>query len=372
VPFRITFETPYGERLGIIVYPAYANQKETLNRPADEWRFQLKYGSKKKGKPKIISLWHDPAQLYITLLCGISPETGFFVGLDPILYTPTKLFISIEFKQHEVEQILTNGWHSWERDNRGPRLAADITEGDVFGVQTIVGGTAGSFLRYVRFERESRGEAPGHRMLLAERFGDREIKDFLIPPGVSSSASIDAHDPKHLHALADEFQMTPEEVLDLISEARRLKMAVRGWVAERHLFKTLDAIDGVTDCRILDDEGAPDIELRYQGSGPISIECKNVSRKRYADGSAKVDFQRTRASKGNPCSRYYQTSDFHILAACLHAVEERWVFRFILPTNLDPHPSCEGRLANNVRVDDRWSDNAVDVLNELLTNQSNS
>ena len=43
-PFRITFETPQGERLGIVAYAFLANFKETKNRPADEHRFQLKYG----------------------------------------------------------------------------------------------------------------------------------------------------------------------------------------------------------------------------------------------------------------------------------------------------------------------------------------
>lgn len=45
-PFRITFETPLGERLGIVAYAFLANSKLTRNRPADEHRFQLKYGSK--------------------------------------------------------------------------------------------------------------------------------------------------------------------------------------------------------------------------------------------------------------------------------------------------------------------------------------
>ena len=43
-PFRITFETKLGERLGIVVYAFLANQKLTKNRPEDEHRFQVKYG----------------------------------------------------------------------------------------------------------------------------------------------------------------------------------------------------------------------------------------------------------------------------------------------------------------------------------------
>ncbi|HEX5720485.1 MAG TPA: hypothetical protein VF179_30300, partial [Thermoanaerobaculia bacterium] len=40
-PFRITFETPEGERLGIVAYAFLANNKQTKNRPIDEHRFQL-------------------------------------------------------------------------------------------------------------------------------------------------------------------------------------------------------------------------------------------------------------------------------------------------------------------------------------------
>ena len=41
------------------------------------------------------------------------------------------------------------------------------------------------------------------------------------------------------------------------SANRRLKMAVRGGVAEEHLVRRLKSIPGVTDCRRLDDEGRP-------------------------------------------------------------------------------------------------------------------
>src|SRR5262245_6283764 len=92
-PFRITFETDLGERMGIIVYAFLANMRETRNRPADEHRFQVKYGSK---DGKLHELWQDPFGLYTTLLIGINPEQGFFVAADPILHSPTLFFRSEE------------------------------------------------------------------------------------------------------------------------------------------------------------------------------------------------------------------------------------------------------------------------------------
>jgi len=87
-----------------------------------------------------------------------------------------------------------------------------------------------------------------------------------------------------------------------------------------------------------------------------------VLRTKAADGSIKLDFQRTRASKKDPCSRYYQPSDFDVVAACLHSVTERWEYRYALTSGLEPHAKCKGRLSNNIRLDHRWTPNALEVL----------
>ena len=347
-PFRITFETPSGERIGIIAYAFLANTKPTKNRPDDEHRFQVKYGSK---DGKLHKLWQDPYGLYVTLFIGINPDLGFFVGADPVLHSPTKFFISVEFKQQHVDSILRTGWHAWERERRSRALEE---EGPV---EVLVGGTASSFLRYVRFEREALREDQGHRQLLAER----SVALAAPLPGVVAGAM---PSPARLHELAREFEMSESEVLDLISGARRLKMAVRGWVAEEHLVRRLLTIPGVSDCVRDDEEGGPDVKLRFEGSRVITVECKNVLRQRTAEGLARVDFQRTRASKGDPCSRYYSSADFDVVAACLHAVSERWEFQFARSRWLDPHRACAGKLSHLVRLDNRWSKPVEDVLRD--------
>lgn len=348
-PFRITFETPLGERMGIVAYAFLANMKITAKRPEDEWRFQVKYGSK---DGQLHELWQDPYGLYTTLFLGISPEHGFFVAADPVLHSPTKFFISIEFKEHNVDAIRTSGWAAWERARR-PR---DYDEGPV---EVLVGGTPDAFLRYIRFEREALGEDQGHRQLLAEQAPTSPL--FVGPEHATLHPSSD-----RLHELAREFEMSETEVLDLIAGARRLKMAVRGWVAEEHLVRTLREVPGVTECVRLDDEGGPDVRLRFQGSRPIHIECKNVLRGTTAKGLARIDFQRTRASKGDPCSRYYSPEDFDVIAACLHAVNERWEFRFASTAWLDSHAKCPGKLSNLVKVDERWNQPIEKVLREAL------
>lgn len=325
-PFRITFETAEGERLGIVAYAFLANTKVTKNRPGDEHRFQLKYGSK---DGELHEIWQDPYGLYTTLLLGINPEEGFFVGADPVLHNPTKMFISIEFKQREVDEILSTGWTAWERDRRS----------DADRVEVLVGGKPQSFLDYIRFEREACGEDQGHRQSLAES-------------------------PSQRHDLVSELQLTEKEILDLIQGTPMTKMNVRGVAAEVHLARALRSVRGVSDCA-RGKKGEADVLLRFHGA-PLAIECKNVLRPRKKDNFPRVDFMRTRSSIADRCSRYYSPDDFSVVAACLHAVTKRWEFRFSVPEALDPHKKCPGKLDNNVSIDERWQADAYRVLEEAV------
>ncbi|MEA2328303.1 MAG: hypothetical protein QOE68_3262 [Thermoanaerobaculia bacterium] len=343
-PFRISFETAAGERMGILVYGFFANNRDTKNRPKDEYRFQLKYGGKRDHN--LHHLWQDPYGLYTTVLVGISPSERFFVGFDPVLHSPTKHFISLEFKDSFVEDILRSRWAWRERDRR---------KGSEEPVEVIVGGTADSFLDFVRFEREARGEDQGHRALLADHRG-------IIVPSINLGGTSVAPESAYVHQLSREFEMSESAVLDLIAGASRLKMAVRGWVAEQHLVERLRQVDGITDCERIEAENSPDIQLRFDGSDLLFVECKNVLRVPRKDGAARVDFQRTRASKSDPCSRYYSSDDFDVLAACLHARTERWEYSFALTSELDEHRKCAGKLSSNVAVDARWRDDIRGIL----------
>lgn len=327
-PFRITFETPQGERLGIVVYAFLANSRLTKNRPLDEHRFQLKYGSKDGN---LHELWQDPFGLYTTLLVGINTELGFFVGADPVLHNPTRLFISIEFKQRQVDQILEHGWYVWERERKGAPEEP---------VEVLVGGTPESFLSYIQLEREAVGEDQGHRQFLAER----ALR----------------HRPT-IHSLSQEFELSEREVLDIIERAHRLKVAVRGWVAEEHLFRYLRALPEIGECSQAEGDG-PDLRIRLSTGEELTIECKNVLRQRDREGLARLDFQRTRAAKSDPCSRYYSPKDFDVVAACLHAMTAQWEFRFALSASLEPHKKCPGKLSSNVHIDNRWSKDPLLIL----------
>ncbi|MGH9806849.1 MAG: hypothetical protein ACRD9W_06240, partial [Terriglobia bacterium] len=163
-PFRITFQTAQGERIGIIAYAFLANNKTIPNRPSDEHRFQIKYGGDLGGLHK---LWQDPYGLYVTLMLGINPELGIFVAADPVLRSPTRFSVSVEFKDAQVDRIRQEKWVTWERERRPGKK---VQEEPLF--EALIGGTADEFLRLVRFEREAWGEEPGERQYLAEHFSD--------------------------------------------------------------------------------------------------------------------------------------------------------------------------------------------------------
>src|SRR6266700_4714886 len=156
------------------------------------------------------------------------------------MHNPTKFFIRFEFKQHDVDQILRKGWHCWERDVKREHDEP---------IEVVVGGRTSSFLQYIRFERTAFREAQGHRQLLAERIAEAPASGLFTPAAETTESGPPA---PLLHALAQEFEMPEREVLDLIASARRLKMAVRGWVAEEKLVATLRKVEGVTECLRVD------------------------------------------------------------------------------------------------------------------------
>ncbi|WP_295887548.1 hypothetical protein [uncultured Thiohalocapsa sp.] len=351
-PFRISFETADGERMGIVAYAFFANSRQTRNRPGDEHRFQVKYGPKTGEQHE---LWQDPYGLYTTLFCGINPETGYFVAADPVLHSPTRFFISIEFKDQHVKAILERGWHAWERQRR-------TKDGLDEPVEVMLGGMPENFLRYVRFERAAKGLDAGHRALLADKMTEL---DHLRTPEADARAQTPI-EVARIHQLTSEFQLAENEILDLIESAPRLKMAVRGWVAEAHLVRQLAGLPAITECMPIEEDGRPDVRVSLRGSRPIFIECKNVLRRPYADGTYRLDFQRTRAAKGDPCSRYYTAEEFDVVAACLHPRTEQWDFCFALSREMDSHDRCPGRLSNRAKVDARWAADVVAVLERAL------
>jgi hypothetical protein len=343
-PFVLLIELPEtGERLGIVAYLFTANSRETRNRPKDEARFQIKYGSKEDNR--LHEIFDDPHGLWATLLWGVDVEHDIAVSCDPAAHNPTRMFRSVFFKKDHITSIRNDGWHVWDRDrDEWTPQGGEIAEAESATTEVLVGATQRRVLDLVLFERAAKGFAPAYRHLLADSLrGD-------VRSG--ARASLAEHD------VIRRLGLTPEDLLDMIGGAPRLFMAVRGWAAQRHLGRHLLGLPMVAGAEPIERDGEPDFHVRLrQPSGDeraVLIECKNTLRGKVR-GLPKVDFQRTRAPQGDPCGRFYSPDEFDIVAACLHPVTGDWEFRFRPTASLARHRRCAGRLDPNVLVDASWT-----------------
>ncbi len=120
------------------------------------------------------------------------------------------------------------------------------------------------------------------------------------------------------HALETAYGLTSKELLDAVSTRFRLRAALEGAVAEVQMERQLARLVGEVIDRYEshDLDGQPDFSIWVRGvAGPLRMECKNIRESSKESGEAyraggkivgyKVETQKTRASQGDPTSRYY-------------------------------------------------------------------
>jgi hypothetical protein len=163
------------------------------------------------------------------------------------------------------------------------------------------------------------------------------------------------------HPLETKYGLTAKELLDALNERFRARVTLEGAVAEVHAEKKIKELvkKKVISCyEKYDEDNYPDFAIWLNGiSKPLKVECKNVRdndeafRKNGKIVAYKVETQKTRASKGNPASRYYDKKQFQILAVCLGKKTNNWKdFLFIKTKNLISHPTFSKKLAVIQRV----------------------
>ena len=348
VPVYLGVDQRDGERVGLMVYPFRITRRSTRHRPADEIRGQLRYGAEETWPADDHFVARDIAGVDTTLLLGVDPEGDFLLGLDPALYDPLPLGISVYAKDEHAAKVADTGWAVWERTNHaGLRRAAPRT---AEGLETLVAFAPDRLLDYARFERRASdlGLDPPLRYAAAEK---------AALAVASGSAG-----PAERHALEENFDLTAHQIMDIIAGRMRLEVAVKGGVAEYHLGQLLAADHTVSNIEALDRDAQPDFDVRMSDGWAVQIECKNASPERYANGDYKVEVQKTRATSGDPAGRLYRPEQFDVVAACLYSPTRRWDFRFIRSSALERHPVHTDRLAATHRVDDRWSPTLLAAL----------
>jgi len=336
-PVFLGIQTPGDERLGILVYPFRVTRVPTLNRPEDENKLQLRYGSEASWHSEEHPVGFDVAGVDVTVLLGVHLQAGVLIGLDPLRYDPLPMGISIELKDKEIDRAVRTGWHVWERENRAG-VVRDVRAPQ--GLETVIAIRPERLLDYARLERQATA--------------------LSLDPPLRFRAALAAKAPRRKaaatrHALERDFQLTSEEILDIITQRGRLAMAVRGGVAEHHLYRQLEAEPGVRDVTAVDRDGG-DFLVTLDDRREVLVECKNASpHPRRRDGAFRVEVQKTRASKGDPASRYYRQTQFDVVAACLFSPTRRWDFRFQRTIRLRPHDEFNDRIAAMQYVDDSWT-----------------
>jgi hypothetical protein len=344
-PLFLGVETAGGERVALCVYAFTANHRTIKHRPSDEHRLQIRYGdvNDRTWREQDHPVAFDPLGADVTLVLGIHSEADVIIGLDPLIYDPLPLGISIEWKQAHVDAAQAEGWHVWERDNiSGNRRASPRTN---LGVETLIAFKPERLSDFIRLERD----AQSLRLDPALRFRRAST---MSRPGAAAG----------LHALEREFSLPFKDILDLIKERPRLGVAVRGGVAERHLERALTEDERVTRVKLDESDGPPDFVAQLAGGPEVTVECKNAAHDTYADGTAKVETQKTRASKGDPKSRFYEPSDFDVVAACMYGPWGRWEFRYKRSVDLNRHAEHSDRLAPLQRIDDTWAETLIEAF----------
>lgn len=347
-PIYLGVQGSRDERLGLLVYPFRMGRTQTRNRPADENKGQIRYGSEESWHEEEHPVGRDVAGVDTTLVLGVHLADRLFVGLDPALYDPLPMGISFYAKDADLAAASRTSWHVWERENKpGVVREAPRAQG---GLETLVAFAPDRLLDYARFERQAADLGLDQPL----RFTSAQAAGHGTPANASAVGA--------LHVLEQEFALSSLEVMEIIATRNRLAVAVRGGVAEHHLERILKNSPLVKTSKRLDKDGQPDFDVTLVDGRRLLVECKNASPQPYADGSFKVEVQKTRASKGDPASRLYRADQFDVLAACVYAPTKEWSFRYRTTAALAPHAEYPGRLAAMQRIDGSWSDDLSQVV----------
>lgn len=337
-PVYLGIQGERDERLGVLCYPFRCNPPPIARRPRDEHRVQVRYGGEDSWFDREHYLGLDIAGVDTTIVVGVHLQAELFIGLDPGRYDPLPMGISVEFKDADVAAALGSGWHVWERENRPGRRRGRTRLAE--GLETIIAFTPDRLLAYVGFERRATGL--GLDQPLRYRAAEVAATDPILP----SSGG---------HELEEEFSLSSLQILEIIAKRSRLSVAVRGGVAEHHLGLHLRDDPDVLSAELIDRDGEPDFRVTLRDGRRFLVECKNVSPNPYADGTPRVEVQKTRSQRGDPAGRFYRPGQFDIVAACLFAVTGRWEFRFKATTKMDRHEVHPDRLAVLHRVNMGWA-----------------
>ncbi|MEU8660191.1 hypothetical protein [Actinoplanes philippinensis] len=343
-PVYLGVQLDSDERLGMLVYPFRVTRNTISKRPTDEVRGQLRYGSEESWK-RAHPVGRDVAGVDVTMVLGVDIDDGVFIGLDANLWDPLPMGISFYAKAADIERAQGSGWHVWEKMNRPgtkrtqPRSPTSL--------ETVVAFLPDRLIDYARLERRS-----------TSLHLDPPLRFAAAAAMVNQNSSEGVRDR---HVLEEQFALSSEQILNIINGRNRLSVAVRGGVAEYHLEQHLREHPDIREVKRLDVDAMHDFDVTLFSGEKIRVECKNASPNLNKNREYKVEVQKTRASKGDPASRFYAADAFDVVAACLFSATGRWEFKFGRTAGMQRHRNFPERLAPIQPVTSSWSANLAEV-----------
>lgn len=337
-PMYLGVQLDSDERIGMLLYPFRITKVATKGRPDDEVRGQLRYGAEESWE-RDHPVGRDIAGVDVTMIIGVDLMDGVLLGLDANLWDPLPMGISFYAKEADIDEAARSSWHVWEKTNRGGTKRSEARSPT--SLETVVAFTPNRLIDYARLERR----ATALRLDPALRY-TAAIDMAAAPQGPD--------DAPHRHALEEQFGLTSEQILDIIRGRNRLSVAVRGGVAEHHLEQQLTGAPGIASVTRLDVDAMHDFDVTLNDGTILRVECKNASPRTSARGQYRVEVQKTRASKGDPASRFYTADGFDVVAACLYSPTGEWAFRFGLTAHMPRHRDFPERLAPVQPITDAW------------------
>ncbi len=332
-PVHLGIKLPDGRRIGATVYAFRSKELGTGGRPSDEYEIQVRLMSETAWAEWDHPVGFDPQGVESTAVIGIQLTANVGVALDPRLYDPLPMGNSVQFRDAQAQAAQQSGWYVWQRGNMpGTKRDARAAE----GFETCIAFRPDRFVDLLLFEREAL---------------DLRLDQSLRFHAAERAGQVKATDLRHELEVA--FDLKPGEIFTVLSERRRLTTAVRGGVAELHLGRVLDKVEGA-EVEGIDKDGQPDFDVRV-GREHLRVECKNVLSTK-VDPDTKEPVVELWKTRGKVPGRLYDRDHFDVVAACLWAQTKKWEFRFKRTRDMPSYPDHADKLHNFHTVDATWSD----------------
>lgn len=153
------------------------------------------------------------------------------------------------------------------------------------------------------------------------------------------------------HPVERMLNASARDILDALENGFRARADLKGKLAELFMSRHLDGLqrDDVIDrYEWFDQDGVPDFTIWFTDGTMTQLEVKNV---RSGRGRLRAETQKTRASRGDPMSRYYRVDQFEIIAACLFNAAGLWDYVFARTGDLLKLPDNPDYLATMQPID---------------------